>query len=126
MPESPGTLFGSWTGRHQELPVSDEVDAGRADLFRAFAAAPRARHDLELQLLVSGVRGSRRIPRFVLVRVGTGRWRVARMPAERGAEPTLVGGRVFEDLDDAERYVMDLRLSLLADLPDTGEETSTP
>jgi hypothetical protein len=105
-----------WKGSSERLELGDHLDFGRTDLFAAFEADPLARHDLELQLLVSGVRGSGRIPRMVLARVAPGRWQVIRIAAERGGAPELVSPRVFDDLRDAERYVFGLRLQLLGAL----------
>lgn len=111
-----------WKGSNDRLELSDRPDYDRTDLFDGFDADPLGRHDLELQLLVSGVRGSARIPRLVLARVAPGRWRVIRIAAERGGAATLIGPRVFDDLRDAERFVFGLRLQLLAALdPDRGD-----
>lgn len=109
-----------WKGTSDLLELTDHPDFTRSDLFSAFAADPLGRHDLELQMLVSGVRGSARIPRFVLSRLGegngAGRWVIARISAERGGDSTLVTERIFDDIRTAERFVFDLRLQLLSEL----------
>lgn len=122
MPEPNQSLFGAWGGRNKPLPVSDDIDLTRTDLVRIFEAAPRARHDLEVQLLASGVRGSRKVPRLVLVRIGEQQWRIARVAEVRGGEPELYD-REFDDKDDAERYVMNLRLSLLTESSTAGADS---
>ena len=111
-----GELTGMWKGRSDALVLTDEVDATRTDLLAQFERDPLGRHDVELQLLVSGVRGSSRIPRLVLSQLEHGRWLVTEIAGRRGAEPRIVTPRVFDDLRDAERYVFGLRLQLLADL----------
>ncbi len=110
-----------WKGSSEQLELNDRPDFGRSDLFRVFEADPLARHDLELQLLVSGVRGSARIPRLVLVRVGPGQWQVTRIAAERGGTATRVSPQLFDDIRDAERYVFSLRLQLLGELDEVNE-----
>lgn len=115
----PYALSGMWKGSSELLSLTDEVDATRTDLLADFDRDPLGRHDLELQLMVSGVRGSARIPRLVLARHGHGRWVVVEIAARRGGEPRIVSPRVFDDLRDAERYVFSLRLQLLGDLPQT-------
>jgi hypothetical protein len=102
-----------WKGHSDALELSDTVDPTRTDLFDRFLAAPFARHDLELQLLISSVRGSARIPRIVLSQVSEHRWVVTQIAAERGARPELVTPREFDDLEDAERFVFEYRLRLL-------------
>ena len=102
-----------WKGHSDALELSDIVDGTRTDLFDRFLAAPFARHDLELQLMVSSMRGSARIPRIVLAQAGERRWVVTQIAAERGARPELVTAREFDDLEDAERFVFDYRLRLL-------------
>ena len=72
------------------------------------------RHDIELQLMVSAIRGSGRIPRFVLGQVEFGRWIVLQVAETRGGEPTRISDDVFDDLRAAERFVFALRLQLLA------------
>lgn len=113
-------LTAMWKGSSELLEMTDHPDFTRSDLFSAFEADPLGRHDLELQMLVSGVRGSSRIPRFVLSRVGEvdggGRWVVVRISAVRGGDAVLVSGRIFDDIPKAERFVFDLRLQLLSEL----------
>lgn len=110
------TLTGMWKGRSDALVLTDEVDATRTDLIADFERDPLGRHDIELQMMLSGVRGSSRIPRLVLAQIEHGRWVLTEIARRRGAEPRLVTPRVFDDLRDAERYVFSLRLQLLADL----------
>lgn len=105
-----------WKGSSDRLELDDRPDFTRTDLFHAFELHPLARHELELQLLVSGIRGSARIPRFVLARVGGGRWQIIRIAAERGGPASLVTPRIFDDLEEAERFVFELRLQLLGAL----------
>lgn len=105
-----------WKGHSERLELTDRPDFTRTDLFGRFESDPLARHDLELQLLVSGVRGSARIPRLVLARSAQHHWVVTRIAARRGAPAELVTPRLFDDLRAAERYVFGLRLQLLAAL----------
>lgn len=109
-----------WKGSSDLLELTDHPDFSRSDLFSAFDSDPLGRHDLELQMLVSGVRGSSRIPRFVLSRVGamhcSRRWVIVQISAARGGEATLVSERIFDDICKAERFVFDLRLQLLSEL----------
>ena len=121
MPVENETLEGMWKGESSSFPLTDKIDPTRADLFREFENAPLHRHDLELQLLISGIRGSARLPRYVLVRQGFGRWCVAAMSNQRGGQPTLVSPRVFDNQDAAERFVFNLRLKELAALDSTEE-----
>jgi hypothetical protein len=114
--EEAGELTGMWKGKSTVLTLTDEVDATRTDLIADFERDPLARHDVELQVLVSGVRGSARIPRLVLSQLDFGRWVVTEIAATRGAEPRQLLPRVFDDLRDAERYVFSYRLQLLAAL----------
>jgi hypothetical protein len=51
-------LAAMWKGSNDAIELTDVVDGTRTDLFERF--------DLEVQALVSGVRGSARIPRLVL------------------------------------------------------------
>jgi hypothetical protein len=119
-----------WKGSSEVLELTDDLDFGRTDLFTTFARDPLARHDLELQMFVSGLRGSARIPRFVLARAGEGhghgRWLVIRVSPERGGQAAVETPRVFDDLRDAERYVFERRLELLGALDaaatDDGED----
>lgn len=116
-------LTGMWKGSSDIIQLTDHVDAGRTDLFEAFDRDPLARHDIELQTMISGVRGSSRIPRFVLSRVEFGRWLVTQISAERGGPATIVSPQIFDDARDAERYVFQLRLGLLRNLaPASSEE----
>jgi hypothetical protein len=110
---------------NRSVPVNDSPDPTRVDLFERFFRNPRGRHDLEVQALVSGVRGSVRIPRFILARVDRQRWQVLKLPSHRGMAPEIVGGQMFSDRDDAERFVMNLRLSLLADIDQMATEQPT-
>ena len=110
------TLEGMWKGESSSYPLTDRIDPARTDLFRDFENAPLSRHDLELQLLISGIRGSARLPRYVLVRESIGRWRIAAMSLKRGGAPKLVSPRVFDDQNDAERFVFNIRLQQLAAL----------
>jgi hypothetical protein len=103
-------------GRSDAIELTDVVDGTRTDLFERFERDPLARHDLEVQALVSGVRGSARIPRLVLARVAGGGWLLTEVGARRGEPPRLVSPRVFGDLRDAERNAFSLRLALLAAL----------
>ena len=59
-------LAAMWKGSSDAIELTDVVDGTRTDLFERFERDPLARHDLEVQALVSGVRGSARIPRLVL------------------------------------------------------------
>lgn len=114
---------GMWTGSRSHFPLSDRVDASRADLLNKFEDAPLARHDLELQLVVSSLRGSSRIPRYVLVRRATSEWQVVQISPHRGGAPALVSPRVFTRQDDAERFVLNLRIQALGTpLPATEGE----
>jgi hypothetical protein len=120
-PDAPGTLSGMWKGSSDQLSLTDVVDGTRTDLFADFDRDPLGRHDLELQLLVSGVRGSARIPRLVLARQEHGRWVVIEVTDRRGGAPLLVTPRVFDELRDAERFVFALRVQLLAALEQDSE-----
>jgi len=111
----PGLLAGMWKGSNDLLTLTDEVDATRTDLLADFDRDPLGRHDIELQMMVSGVRGSARIPRLVLAQLDYSRWVIVEIAGERGAEPRILSPRVFDDLRDAERYVFALRLQLLAE-----------
>lgn len=122
-PDAPGTLSGMWKGSSDQLSLTDVVDGTRTDLFADFDRDPLGRHDLELQLLVSGVRGSARIPRLVLARQEHGRWVVIEVADRRGGAPRLVTPRVFDELRDAERFVFAVRVQLLAALEQDGEVT---
>ena len=115
---------GMWKGSSDVLELTDVVDGSRTDLFEMFERDPLARHDLELQVLVSGVRGSNRIPRLVVAQVARGRWTVFEIRRERGAEPRQVSPRVFDELRDAERFVFNLRLHWLAELDRNGAKAS--
>ena len=103
-----------WKGSNSELELSDSVDPSRTDLLDDFDRDPLGRHDIELQLMVSAIRGSSRIPRFVLGQVEFGRWIVLQVAETRGGEPTRISDDVFDDLRAAERFVFALRLQLLA------------
>lgn len=120
-PEPADALTGMWKGSSDVLALSDRVDGTRADLLDEFDRDPLGRHDLELQLTVSGVRGSARIPRFALARIDHGRWQVVRTSGRRGGPLHAVSPRVFDDLRDAERYVFGLRLQLLSELDSPAE-----
>ena len=109
-------LAAMWKGSSDAIELTDVVDGTRTDLFERFERDPLARHDLEVQALVSGVRGSARIPRLVLSRVAGGGWLLTEIGSRRGDPPRIVSPRVFGDLRDAERFVFSLRLSLLAAL----------
>jgi hypothetical protein len=109
-------LAAMWKGGGGAFELTDVVDGTRTDLFERFERDPLARHDLEVQALVSGVRGSARIPRLVLARVAGGGWLLTEIGSRRGDPPRIVSPRVFSDLRDAERFVFTLRLSLLAGL----------
>ena len=77
-------LAAMWKGRSDAIELTDVVDGTRTDLFERFERDPLARHDLEVQALVSGVRGSARIPRLVLARVAGGGWLLTEIGARRG------------------------------------------
>ncbi len=117
-----GALTGMWKGESDILVLSDVVDATRTDLIADFERDPLGRHDVELQMMVSGVRGSARIPRLVLAQLDHGRWVIVEIAATRGAEPRILSPRVFDDLREAERYVFSYRLQLLAGLATGSEE----
>ena len=105
-----------WKVTSGRLEPSDTVDFDRTDLFADFVRDPLARHGVELQRLVSGLRGSGRLPRFVLARLAPARWQIIAVSPERGSAPTLVTPRIFDDLRAAEHYVFELRLQLLGAL----------
>ena len=119
MSELDAKLAAMWKGSSAAIELTDVVDGTRTDLFERFSRDPLARHDLEVQALVSGVRGSARIPRLVLARVAGGGWLVTEIGARRGDAPRIVSPQVFDDLRDAERFVFSLRLALLGSLKET-------
>ena len=119
-------LAAMWKGSSDAIELTDVVDGTRTDLFERFERDPLARHDLEVQALVSGVRGSARIPRLVLCRVAGGGWLLTEIGSRRGEPPRIVSPRVFDDLRDAERFVFSLRLSLLGALGSEQEKQQIP
>lgn len=113
-----------WTAGSALLPLTDRIDATRTDLLERFDRDPLAIHNLELQVLVSGIRQSARLPRIVLSRVDHGRWLVTEIGAGRPGRPRILSPRVFDDQREAERFVFNHRLALLAALDD-AETPST-
>lgn len=113
MTETDAKLAAMWKGSSGAIELTDVVDGTRTDLFDRFDRDPLARHDIELQALVSGVRGSARIPRLVLSRVAGGGWLLTEIGTSRGDPPRIVSPRVFTDLREAERFVFSLRLAML-------------
>jgi hypothetical protein len=99
--------------QQSQFELTDRIADAHPDLVAAFDRDPLARHDIELQLLVSGIRGSIRVPRLVLLKVGSNQWQLAEAPMARGEPCTLMTEQVFNDIETAERAAMAIRLDVL-------------
>ena len=126
MSELDAKLAAMWKGSSDAIELTDVVDGTRTDLFERFERDPLARHDIEVQALISGVRGSARIPRLVLSRVGGGGWLLTEIGPRRGDPPRIISPRVFDDLRDAERFVFSLRLAMLSALDGDSRNNEVP
>jgi hypothetical protein len=66
------------------------IDPTRLDLVRRFRADPFARHDAELQTLVTALRLAPVAGKYFLLEE-RGRWQLGRLGSQRYAEPALLG-----------------------------------
>lgn len=75
-----------------------EIDPSRTDLVAEFRKNPGGPHSPELTLVVNRLRLMPLADRHILVCTRRGReWRLAKMPAQRGAKLELCQNRVFND-----------------------------
>lgn len=111
-----------------EFDIPDRIDPARTDLRAEFMADPLGRHSLDLQLLLGLMRGSPRLPRWILLVSKPGESWLLAEAAPRGEPPRIVPGREFTSLADAERHVFDLRWQALtaAAAGDQGAPVSEP
>lgn len=80
-----------------------QIDPSRLDLVEEYRSNPDGPHRAELKLVINRLRLMPFHERHVLVCTKRGReWRLARVPAARGAPVELFEGQVFDDLREAE------------------------
>lgn len=81
-----------------------EIDPARTDLVREFEANPAGPHTPELNLLINRLRLMPMAERHILVCTRRGRqWKLAKMPARRGAPVRIYEDQVFDDHAEATR-----------------------
>lgn len=92
----------------QGLP--DGIDGTRTDLVEEFRLRPLGRHSPDLQTLLNHMRGG---PiggkHFLLLDGPHTRWVLARFTTSSPPGVERFPDRVFDDIEDAERHVFDLR-----------------
>jgi hypothetical protein len=96
-----------------EYEIPTRIDPRRTDLRAEFMADPFGRHSLDLQLVLGAMRGSRTLPRWILLVTRPGGSWVVAQAGRRGEPPRILDGQVFTDRAEAERYVFDLRWQAL-------------
>lgn len=98
--------------RNRRLP--ERIGPHRLDLVEEFRQKPFGRHSPDLQALLDHMRGSPIHGKFFLLMVQPHeRWALARFSREDPLEAELYGDEVFDDIEEAERYVFDLRWQFL-------------
>lgn len=87
-----------------------QIDPTRTDLIAEYDANPRGPHSHELSMLLHRLRLGPLEERYVPVCTVPGReWAVGRMPLERGRPIEFVEGAVYDNAEDADRRVFQLR-----------------
>jgi hypothetical protein len=92
-----------------ERILCNPVDADRLDLVEEFRSNPLGPYSEELRQLLWHLRAQTPLGRYVLKRVGEGRWRVLHLIGIRRPRGELVPGPTQETLEDAEWAIFALR-----------------
>ncbi len=95
-----------------KLPLG--VDGGRADLFEEFMRQPFGRHSPDLQSLLNYMRGIPLVGKhFLLMTRSNTEWMLARFTEGDPLGVERLPEVVFDDIEEAERYVFRLRWAAL-------------
>ena len=86
------------------------IGAHRADLAAEFRARPFGNHSPDLQTLLDHMRGGPIHGKYFLWMIeDNSKWALARFSDEPPLTPQVVPDTVFNELEEAERYVFDRR-----------------
>ena len=97
-----------------KLPLG--IDGGRADLFEEFMRQPFGRHSPDLQSLLNYMRGIPLVGKhFLLMTRSNTEWMLARFTEGDPLGVERLPEVVFDDIEEAERYVFRLRWAALFD-----------
>ena len=94
------------------------IDASRKDLVEEFRKTPVGLQSVELQKMMSVIRGERFPAKHILICTKPfEEWQLARLSGVRGEPPEVVEGVVYSSIEEAEWGVFKIRWKAL-----TGEE----
>lgn len=103
------------------------IDGGRADLFEEFMGRPFGRHSPDLQSLLNYMRGSPIVGKhFLLMTRSNVEWMLARFTEGDPLGVERLPEVVFDDIEEAERYVFRLRWATLFGAEPEGDRGPPP